>query len=91
MLTGLDVQENQARRLLADMACFRAAKQHAEGRQLPESVTAFRWLHEAFEQPTVARVPPELRSKLEPAEVYHEVLEHRWLRSEERGAELDLA
>src|SRR5262245_17291420 len=44
LLTGLDVQENQARRLLDDMACFRAAKELGGETRLPESVLAYRWL-----------------------------------------------
>ncbi len=42
LVTGLDVQENQARRLLNDMASFRAAKEQVEGRRMPDSVAAFR-------------------------------------------------
>ena len=44
MLTGLNVQENQARRLLNDLRSFRAYLEREEGRQLPESVVAYRWL-----------------------------------------------
>jgi tRNA A-37 threonylcarbamoyl transferase component Bud32 len=87
MLTGLDVQENQARRLLNDIASFRAALEGAEGRKPTESVAAYRWLHEIFE-PTVAAVPQALRGKLEPAELFHEVLEHRWFLSESAGKEV---
>ena len=36
----------------------------------------------------VRSVPPELRGKLEPAEVFHEVLEHRWFLSEQAGKEV---
>ena len=35
-------------------------------------------------------VPRELRAKLEPAELYHEVLEHRWYLSEQRGHDVGL-
>jgi tRNA A-37 threonylcarbamoyl transferase component Bud32 len=89
MLTGLDVQENQARRLLNDIASFRAAKEREEGRKSTEPAAAYRWLHEIFE-PTVALVPPALRGKLEPAELFHEVLEHRWFLSESAGKEVAL-
>src|SRR6266511_4024159 len=54
-LTGLDVQENQARRLLNDLAGFRAHLEREEGRTLPQSVVAYRWLSEVFE-PTIASV-----------------------------------
>jgi hypothetical protein len=90
VLTGLHVQENQARRLLNDFYSFRAHLERKEGRALPESVVAYRWLAEVFE-PTVAAVPTELRSKLEPAELFHEVLEHRWFLSEQTGCDVGLA
>jgi hypothetical protein len=38
----------------------------------------------------VQSVPIELRSKLEPAELYHEVLEHRWFLSEAAGTEISM-
>ena len=77
-LTGLYVQENQARRLLNDLATFRATGERAGA---PESVVAYRWLTECFE-PSIAAVPVELRGKREPAELFHEILEHRWFLSE---------
>jgi hypothetical protein len=88
-LTGLDVQENQARRLLNDLRSFRAYLEREERRQLPQSVVAYRWLSEVFER-AVSLVPDELRSKLEPAELFHEILEHRWYLSEAAGREVPL-
>lgn len=80
-LTGLDVEENQARRLLNDLDTYRATT----GRQADdEEIAAHEWLQDCFE-PVVHAVPRELRGKLEPAELYHEVLVHRWYLSEERG------
>ena len=38
----------------------------------------------------VRSVPLELRAKLEPAEVMHQLLEHRWYLSEARGAAVPL-
>ena len=35
-------------------------------------------------------VPPELSRRLEPAEIFHEILEHRWLLSERAGEEQDI-
>ena len=86
-LTGLDVQENQARRLLSDLDHFRLA-QGSDGVR-DEQVVAHRWLTEVF-YPVVDAVPKELRGKLEPAEVFHEVLEHRWFRSEAAGRDVGL-
>jgi tRNA A-37 threonylcarbamoyl transferase component Bud32 len=80
-LTGLDTQENQARRMLNDIARYREAMERRQKRPLPESVVAARWRDEVFE-PTVAAVPEELWARLHPAEVFHQVLEHRWFLSE---------
>ena len=38
----------------------------------------------------MAMVPPEARGKLEPAEIFHEILVHRWYLSERAGHEIDL-
>ena len=40
-------------------------------------------------EPVVSAVPDAMRGKLEPAELYHEVLEHRWFLSERAGQEVD--
>jgi hypothetical protein len=88
-LTGLDVQDNQARRLLNDIHNFGAWLQQDEGRSLPEALIAHRWLERSFE-PVVEIVPPELRGRREPAEVFHEVLDlwHRW--STQEGTDMGL-
>jgi hypothetical protein len=86
-LTGLDAQENQARRMLNDIARFREALERREGRTLPEAVVAARWRGECFE-PTVAAVPDELWGRLPAAEVFHQVLEHRWFLSERAGKDV---
>lgn len=83
-LTGLDVQENQARRLLDDLLGFREEVERVAGTSLPDSVVAYRWLAGAYE-PALASIPPDLAAKLEPAELYHQLLEHRWFLSEELG------
>ena len=85
-LTGLDVQENQARRLLNDMDEYRAW--HDEP-GMDEARAAHEWLTRLFE-PTIRAVPRELRRKLEPAQVYHEVLEHRWYLAESAGHDVPM-
>ena len=86
-LTGLDVEENQARRLLNDMDEF-AARVSRLGSD--EEMVAHEWLTRVFE-PVVKAIPWELRSKLEPAEVFHQVLEHRWYMSQARGRSIPIA
>jgi hypothetical protein len=88
--TGLVAQENQARRLLNDLASFRAWMEAEEGHPVPDVVAANRWLEEVFD-PVVRRIPPELADKLDPVEVFHEVLEHRWFLSEEAGTDVGTA
>jgi hypothetical protein len=80
-LTGLDAQENQARRMLNDIARYREAREREAGRPLAESAVASEWRQDVFE-PTVAAVPEGLEGRLPAAEVFHQVLEHRWFLSE---------
>ena len=84
-LTGLHVEDAQARRLLNDLASFTAA--FDLGRE-DRTLVANRWLTKIYE-PIQAMVPAEARGKLEPAEVFHEILQHRWFLSEESGVEAD--
>jgi tRNA A-37 threonylcarbamoyl transferase component Bud32 len=85
-LTGLWVQDNQARRLLNDLASFTAA--HGLGRE-DRTLVANRWLIEVYDRVT-ALVPTDSRGKLEPAEFFHEVLVHRWYLSERAGREVEI-
>ena len=84
-LTGLDAEENQARRLLNDLDAFRVRT----ARDRDEEIAAHEWLSRVF-TPVVGAVPRELRGKLEPAEVFHEVLEHRWFLSEQAGRDVGI-
>jgi tRNA A-37 threonylcarbamoyl transferase component Bud32 len=88
-LTGLDAQERQARRMLNDIARFREAEERRQNRRLSESVIASRWRQEVFE-PTVNAVPEELQGRLPAAEVFHQVLEHRWFLSEREGKDVGI-
>jgi len=88
-LTGLDAQENQARRMLNDIARYREAMERREKRPLSESVAASHWREEVFE-PTIAAVPENLWAALPAAEVFHQVLEHRWFLSEEAGKDIGI-
>ncbi len=89
-LTGLDVQENQARRLLNDLDHYRAWHGGVEGRVIPEREAARRWLDEVY-RPTLAAIPSAQAVKLDAAEIFHQLLEHRWYMSERAGQDLPLA
>lgn len=88
-LTGLEAGENQSRRLLNDISRYRAVLEQRGGRKIPETVAAARWLDERFER-ALAAIPADMSSKLEPAELYHQVIEHRWFLSERAGGDVGL-
>ena len=87
-LTGLATGENQARRMLADIREYTADLQ-AEGTPVPESVAAVRWLDRRFE-PIIAAIPGHLLVRLEAAEIFHQLLEHRWYLAERQGHDVSL-
>jgi hypothetical protein len=89
-LTGLEVQERQARRLLNDIRAFRAHLEQKTDGPVPESFAAHRWLAEVY-QMVVDAIPPDLAGRLAPAEVFHEVLEHRWFLSEQAKRDVGTA
>ena len=86
LLTGLDVEENQARRLLNDIDGYRLANSRVGA---DEEVLAHEWLSNVYE-PVISAIPQNLTGRLEPAEIFHEVLEHRWYVSERAGKDVPL-
>ena len=80
-LTGMDVGEHQARRLLADIDVWRATH---DMQDVPLEEAAHEWLTDVF-APIVRAIPRELAGKLEPAQLYHEYLEHRWYMAQQAG------
>lgn len=85
-LTGMDVGEHQAQRLLNDIATYQAT---AGTPNMPLELAAHQWLNNAFE-PVMRAVPAELKTKLDPAQIYHEFLEHRWYLGEQAGHDVPL-
>lgn len=79
-LTGLEVEEQQAKRLLTAIREFRAARySHDVGL----AQAAHQWMLAEYE-PTIAAMPKELVDKREPAQIFHEILDHRWYMTEKR-------
>ncbi|MBN9645234.1 DUF4032 domain-containing protein [Corynebacterium mendelii] len=85
-LTGLDVHEKQAKRILDTMRTWASAKGIDEE---PNQELARRWMMEIYE-PTVEMIPRELTHKLERAQLFHEILEHRWYLSERAGRDIGM-
>jgi hypothetical protein len=88
-LMGLETEELQAKRILASFDRYRARDSNLSTN---ENEVAFKWLNEIF-NPIVNSVPTEHVGRVEPAQLFHEVLEHRWYLSEAAGHDvgLDLA
>jgi hypothetical protein len=89
-LTGLRVQENQARALLSDLARFRAKWVEGTGTEIPEDLAARHWLDEKF-YGTLALVPASMRGRIPDAELFYEINEHRWFLSETQGHDVGRA
>ncbi len=86
-LTGLDAEENQARRLLNDLDSYTATF-NKQGED--EEMVAHEWLAKVFE-PVSRAIPRELKGRLEPAEVFHQLLDHRWYLSQNENRDVPLA
>ena len=88
-LMGLETEELQAKRILASFDRYRARESNLSANV---NEVAFKWLTEIF-NPIVNSVPAEHLGRVEPAQLFHEVLEHRWYLSEAAGHDvgLDLA
>jgi hypothetical protein len=86
-LTGLDAEENQARRLLNDLDAYRLAYGDPAS---DEEALAHEWVVRVFE-PVIRAIPRDLKGKLEPAEVFHQLLDHRWYMAQNQSRDIPLA
>jgi hypothetical protein len=75
--------------MLQDIRSYAAELQLRSERTIPFNVAAVRWLDRVFE-PVMAAIPSDLLDRLEPAEIFHQLLEHRWYRAEASGRPLEL-
>lgn len=83
-ILGIHAEELQAKRLLASFDRFRSR----EKKPLPPvEESARRWLTEVFDY-VINLIPPELRGRVEPAQMFHEILEHRWYLGEKAGRDV---
>jgi len=83
-LTGLDVGEGQARILLSDLRTTWHAWEQERGTQIPEVVAAHEWLLRRF-APGVERAHQAVGGHGDPVQAYCDLLEVRWLLSEQAG------
>jgi hypothetical protein len=85
-LLGLDAEELQAKRLLASFDRYRSREAESG---LSTDVLARKWMTTVFDH-VIEQVPADLRGRVEPAQMFHEILEHRWYLGEKAGQDLGL-
>ena len=56
---------------------------------IPASVVVKQWLSDVFKR-VVNQVPDNLKGRVEPAQLFHEVLENRWYLGEKLGRDVGL-
>ena len=86
-LTGLQVGEGQARILLGDLRAHQALIQQRAGRDVGDTVAARSWLRERFE-PGAERAHAAVKGVGDPVQAFCDLLEVRWLLSEEAGRDI---
>jgi tRNA A-37 threonylcarbamoyl transferase component Bud32 len=88
-LTGVVAEERQAALLLNEIRELKATLTREVNRSVPLSVAAFRWLDQRF-RPTLSRLHRELGPPADEAELYCQVLEHKWFLSEKAKRDVGL-
>ncbi len=87
--TGLVALEGQARLLMNDVREYRSWLQWYEQRRIERPEAARRWLEGVF-RPTTARLAEAIGPGRDIIQAYCDVLEHKWLLSEQAGADIGL-
>ena len=85
-LMGLETEELQAKRILASFDRFRSREIEKTPKR---EEAAKRWLDEVFYK-VINAVPAAMRGRVENAQLFHEVLEHRGYLGEKAGRDLGL-
>ena len=85
-LMGLKTEELQAKRILASYDRYKAREFPPS---TPHSVVVKQWLSDVFKR-VVNQVPENLRGRVAPAQLFHEVLENRWYLGEKLGRDVGL-
>jgi len=81
-LTGLDAEEKQAQTMMNEIQQLKATLSQSNNRSTPLSVAAYHWLENIY-LPTLDRLQAVMDENTDRAELYCQVLEHKWYLSEE--------
>lgn len=80
-ITGLVAEEKQARIMMNEIQELKATLSQTHNRSTPLSVAGYYWLENIY-KPTLALLQPLIDQHADPAELYCQVLEHKWYLSE---------
>ncbi len=81
-LTGLEAEELQARQMVNEIQELKATHSQTQNRSTPLSVAAHHWLTQVY-LPALGRLQGVMDEETDPAELYCQVLEHKWYLSEQ--------
>jgi hypothetical protein len=80
-LTGIEAEERQAQKMMNEIQELKASLSQSSNHSVSLSAAAYYWLN-AIYQPTIERLIPVVKSDFDTAELYCQVLEHKWYLSE---------
>ena len=86
-LTGLDAGEGQAKELLCDMRAYQGRLKQLANADVPVRVAAHRWLDDVL-LPGMERARQASGGATDPVQAYCDLLEVRWLLSEQAGRDV---
>lgn len=81
-LTGIEAEERQARVMMNEIHEHKATLSQNNLNSTPLSVAAYHWLKEIY-QPTVKKLNEPIEASMSSAELYCQILEHKWFLSEQ--------
>ena len=80
-LTGVEAEEMQARLMMNEIHEIKATLSQTNNRSIPLSLAAFKWVQEIY-LPTLDGIRSLINADIDPAELYCQILEHKWYLSE---------
>ena len=80
-LTNVEAEEMQARLMMNEIQELKATLSQTHNRSTPLSLAAFKWLQEIY-LPTLDGIRSLITETSDPAELYCQILEHKWYLSE---------
>jgi hypothetical protein len=80
-LTGLEAEEKQAQLMMNEIQEIKATLSQEHNRSMTLSAAAYYWLEEIY-RPTIQLLQPLIKDHASAAELYCQLLEHKWYLSE---------